>query len=65
MQEAGFGPARKLTGKIQTSASGPPGTRFHGGRYRRSRFRSSHAASWAESQTTASTRAIRATIGAR
>ena len=51
---------------IQTSFSWPPlGARFHGGRFARSRFRSSQAASWAESQTTASTRAVRATIGAR
>ena len=49
----------------QTSDSWPPTLRFHGGRRRSSRLRSSHAASWAESQTAASTRAMRATIGAR
>ncbi|HEX4091578.1 MAG TPA: hypothetical protein VHZ33_22930 [Trebonia sp.] len=51
---------------IQTSFSWPPrGARFHGGRLASSRFRSSQAASWAETQTTASSRAMRATIGAR
>ena len=39
--------------------------RFNGGSDASSRLRSSHAASWAESQLTASIRATRATIGAR
>jgi hypothetical protein len=79
--EFGLQPSRELEGqrgrggitaradslsRIQTSASRPPlGLRFQGGLSRSSRFRSSHAASWAESHTTASRYAMRATIGAR